>query len=200
MRTYNWSEHCYFRKGPSFRSFEWRLDLDECSAAKYGLEQFFPHQYYSSVFTQEKAELQDNDKEDEVNNPELSLTKADYLLARRILVNRFLTKLRLLYKDLLTQYYFNFQSQSVILAYDYMSPSEIRNLKALSTSTCNVSDIPIDELEHTENGRKIPACEVVVKLIDYERIRESNPPKSVEEQEAILYGLNNLIKYLEELQ
>ena len=199
MRIYGWSEHYYFRKGQGFSSFKWALD--ECNAAKYGLEQFFPQQFYSGVYKQETAaKFQDNDKEDEVNNPELSLTKADYLLARRILVNRFLSKLRLLYKDLSTQYYFNFLSQSVVLAYDYMSPSEIKNLKALSASTCNVSDIPIDELEHTENGRKIPACEVVVKLIDYERIRESNPPKSVEEQEAILYGLNNLIKYLEELQ
>ena len=199
MRTYDWSKHCYFRKGKGFGSFG--STVDECNAAKYGLQEFFPHQFtnnYSAVYTQETAaEFQDNDKEDEVTNPELSLTISDYLLVRRILVNRFLSKLRLLYKDLSTQYYLNFKSQSVILAYDYIPPSEIRNLKDLSTSTCIVSD---NELGHTENSRKIPACEVVVKLIDFERIRESNPPKSFEEQEAILYGLNNLIKYLEELQ
>ena len=80
------------------------------------------------MYTKETAaEFQDNEK-GELINPELCLTISDYLLVRRILVNRFLSKLRLLYKDLSTQYYLNFKSQSLILAYDYIPSSEISEI------------------------------------------------------------------------
>lgn len=183
MRIYDWNTLRYFRIGNDFGKA-----LNEHNVATDGLREFFPHAPTKNSFAVYEQETKDyTDMEEMEKKSNTHITDSDYLCVRQFLVTRFVSKLWLLYKDLSRIHSINFGTQSILLAYDYIPPSEMKWL-------CSSADL----LEPTSVSNNSPNFDVTVKLIDFENIQESHRPNTPDEN--ILYCIKNLIKYLEDLK